>query len=101
MVYCPLSSDEMAGEMVIGEEQRRELNLVRNSIVLGSRVLKLNPTMLGHQFLARLLPETNNPNIFALLRQVDNYAPKNNALGYIIFSFFYDLKGTIGYSIVH
>ena len=54
--------------------------MVRNSLVLGGRVLKTNPDMLAPQLLGRLLPERSRTNIGVLLQQCESLAPANNAL---------------------
>ena len=65
----------------LDNKHQKELSLVKNCLLLGGRNIKQNASMLGPQLVARLLPETFNPNIGFLLRQCDTRGPTNNALG--------------------
>ena len=62
---------------------QKVLSLVRNSLLLGGRNIKQNPSMLAPQLIARLIPERDNQHIGFLLHQCDVIGPNYNALGMI------------------
>ena len=70
-----------AVNLIEDPKDKKEINLVADSIRLGGAILKYYPEMLASQLNGRLLPERQNcRNVRSLLRQCDEVGIHQNAL---------------------
>ena len=76
-----LGDFEDAVNLIEDPKDKKEINLVADSIRLGGAILKYYPEMLASQLNGRLLPERQNcRNVRMLLRQCDEVGIHQNAL---------------------